>query len=155
MTGSELKRQPSVPQPRISGNCWVSRNRLLPMPLTGKQSASRITKRSRRGRLWLAPFLFGLHNVGFVRTKILDLVTALPAELQAGVIAAIAILAIGGMGVGLIEFAYRKDLISHATARRLSLVVVTTVELCSLILAISVVVLLLWSTFGKILLPAE
>lgn len=90
-----------------------------------------------------------------MRTKILDLVTALPAELQAGVIAAIAILAIGGMGVGLIEFAYRKDLISHATARRLSLVVVTTVELCSLILAISVVVLLLWSTFGKILLPAE
>ena len=82
-------------------------------------------------------------------TKFLDLVTALPAELRAGTIAAIAILMIGGMGVGLIEFAYGKGLLSHAAARRLSLAVVTTVELCSLILAISIVVLLLLGAFGR------
>ena len=88
-------------------------------------------------------------------TKFLDLVAALPAELRAGAIAAIVVLMIGGMSVGLIEFAYRKDLLSHANARRLSLVAVTTIELCSLILAIGIVVLLLWSTFGRALLPAE
>lgn len=88
-------------------------------------------------------------------TKFLDLVAALPAELQAGAIAAVVILLIGGMCVGLIEFAYRRDLLSHASARRLSLVVVTTVVLCSLVLAIGVVILLLWGAFGGVLLPAK
>lgn len=87
--------------------------------------------------------------------KFLDLVTTLPTELRAGAIAAIVILMIGGMSVGLIEFAYRKDLLSQANARRLSLVAVTTIELCSLVLAISIVVLLLWSTFDEALLPPE
>lgn len=88
-------------------------------------------------------------------TKFLDLVATLPAELRAVAIAAIVILMIGGMGIGLIEFAYRKDLLSRASARRLSLVVVTTVELCSLVLAIGVVILLLWGAFGGVLPPAK
>ena len=87
-------------------------------------------------------------------TKFLDLVATLPAELRAGAIAAIIILMIGGMSVGLIEFAYRKDLLSHANARRLSLVAVATVELCSLVLAISIVVLLLMGAFRGVV-PAK
>jgi hypothetical protein len=90
-----------------------------------------------------------------METSLLDLVKALPAELRASAVAAVVILIIGGMGVGLIEFAYRRDLLSHASARRLSLVVVTTAELCSLVLAIGVVILLLWGAFGGVLLPAK
>ena len=46
----------------------------------------------------------------------LDLIKTLPAELLTGVALAVAAQVIGGMGVGLIEFAFRKGLLSQSDA---------------------------------------
>ena len=83
-----------------------------------------------------------------METTLLDLVRTLPPELRASVAAAFAILLIGGTGVGLIEFTYRKDLLSQTNARRLSLAIVGVAITGASALIISVVILLLLSAFG-------
>ena len=83
-----------------------------------------------------------------METTLLDLVRTLPPELRASVVAAFAILLIGGTGVGLIEFTYRKDLLSQTNARRLSLAIVGVAITGASALIISVVILLLLSAFG-------
>ena len=83
-----------------------------------------------------------------METSLLDLVRTLPAELRASAVTAIVILIIGGTGVGLVEFAFRKDLLSLSNARRLSLLVIVASLIGATILIISLVALRLWDTFG-------
>lgn len=84
-----------------------------------------------------------------METSLLDLVRTLPPELRASTVAAFVILLIGGTGVGLIELAYRRDLLSQTSARRLSLAIVGAAITGATVLIISVVILLLWSAFGR------
>lgn len=84
-----------------------------------------------------------------METSLLDLVRTLPPELRTNAVAAFVILLIGGMAVGLIEFTYRKDLLSQLAARRLSLAVIATVIMGVIALIISVIALLLWDAFGR------
>ena len=79
---------------------------------------------------------------------VIGLIKTLPAELLVGVALAFAILSIGGMAVGLIEFAFRKGLLSASNARHLSLMTVATTVTGATVLIISLVLLHLINMFS-------
>lgn len=82
-----------------------------------------------------------------MRANFTDLISALPPELAGGVVLAIAILMVGGMGVGLVEFARRTGLLHPVVAHYFTLAMLGTAGICAVVLVISVVALYLRDVF--------
>lgn len=82
-----------------------------------------------------------------MRANLFELINALPPELGGGIVLAIAVLMIGGMGVGLVEFARRTGLLHPGAAHYFTLAMLGTAGVCAIVLAVSVVALYLRDVF--------
>lgn len=76
-----------------------------------------------------------------------DLISALPPELENGIVLAVLVLMLGGMGVGLVEFTKRNGLLSPSATRYSTLVVLGATAIFTIVLVAGVVLRYLRDVF--------